>query len=146
MVIHQAISAAYAGRGVAHLTIPMDVIEAKADGAMTSVATLKPRSEIVPNAADIADLAQRIDGADNIVIMCGAGCRGAADELRLLSDRLQAPLIHSVKGKDIMPYDDPRWTRPTYCLAVSTNAHSPGHGLHRHPGGVKLKGPRFLGT
>ncbi len=41
--------------------------------------------------------------------MCGAGCHGAADELRDLSDRLKAPLIHSVKGKDIMPYDDPRW-------------------------------------
>ena len=41
--------------------------------------------------------------------MCGAGCHGAADELRALSDRLKAPLVHSVKGKDIMPYDDPRW-------------------------------------
>ena len=39
----------------------------------------------------------------------GAGCRGAADELRDLSDHLKAPLIHSVKGKDIMAYDDPRW-------------------------------------
>jgi len=27
----------------------------------------------------------------------------AADQLRALSDRLKAPLIHSVKGKDIMP-------------------------------------------
>ena len=46
-VIHQAIAAAYAGRGVAHLTLPQDVIEAKADGASSSVATLKPRPEIV---------------------------------------------------------------------------------------------------
>jgi pyruvate dehydrogenase (quinone) len=42
-VIHQAISAAYAGRGVAHLTLPQDVISARADGPITSVATLKPR-------------------------------------------------------------------------------------------------------
>ena len=41
--------------------------------------------------------------------MCGAGCHGAGEELRALSDRLKAPLIHSVKGKDIMPYDDPHW-------------------------------------
>ena len=41
--------------------------------------------------------------------MCGFGCHGAADELRALSDRLKAPLIHSVKGKDIMAFDDPRW-------------------------------------
>ena len=54
--------------------------------------------------------------------MCGAGCHGAAEELRALSDRLKAPLIHSVKGKDIMPFDDPRWmggigmigTKPVY--------------------------------
>jgi pyruvate dehydrogenase (quinone) len=54
--------------------------------------------------------------------MCGAGCHGAADVLRALSDKLKAPLIHTVKGKDIMPYDDPRWmgglgmigTKPVY--------------------------------
>jgi pyruvate dehydrogenase (quinone) len=108
-VIHQAISAAYAGRGVAHLTLPQDVIEAKAPGSISSIATLKPRGELAASTAEIAEVARRIDAADDVVIMCGAGCHGAADELRALSDRLRAPLIHSVKGQDIMPYDDPRW-------------------------------------
>jgi pyruvate dehydrogenase (quinone) len=108
-VIHQAIAAAYAGRGVAHLTLPQDIIAAKADGSVSSVATLKPRSELAASAADVGDIAGQIDEADSVVIMCGAGCHGAADELRALSDRLKAPLIHSVKGKDIMPYEDPRW-------------------------------------
>jgi thiamine pyrophosphate-dependent acetolactate synthase large subunit-like protein len=108
-VIHQAISAAYAGRGVAHLTLPQDVIAAKADGGIASVATLKPRPELAASAADVAEMARQIDAATNIVIMCGGGCQGAAEELRALSDRLKAPLIHSVKGKDIMPYDDTRW-------------------------------------
>ncbi len=108
-VIHQAISVAYAGRGVAHLTVPQDVFEAKADGAVSSVATLKPRPEIVPGEPDIGEIARRIDAAGSVVIMCGGGCYGAGDELRVLSDRLKAPLIHSVKGKDIMAYDDPRW-------------------------------------
>ena len=108
-VIHEAISAAYAGRGVAHLTLPQDVIAAKADGGVSSVATLKPRPEVIPSAEDVADIARRIDDAGSVVVMCGAGCQGAAEELRALSDRLRAPLIHSVKGKDIMPYDDPHW-------------------------------------
>src|ERR1700728_4786888 len=108
-VIHQAIATAYAGRGVAHLTLPMDVLTAKAGGSVSSVATLKPCPEISASEEDIAEIARRIDEAGSIVIMCGAGCHGAADELRALSDRLKAPLIHSVKGKDIMPYDDPRW-------------------------------------
>jgi pyruvate dehydrogenase (quinone) len=121
-VIHQAIAAAYSGRGVAHLTLPVDVISAKADGSVSSLATLKPRPEIIASEEDIAEIARRIDQAGSIVIMCGAGCHGAADELRALSDRLKAPLIHSAKGKDIMPYDDPRWmggigmigTKPVY--------------------------------
>src|SRR5580693_2660990 len=108
-VIHQAIAAAYAGRGVAHLTLPQDVIGAKAHGQVSSLATLKPRPQFAANEADIADIARRLDTADSVVVMCGAGCHGAADELRALSDRLKAPLIHSVKGKDIMPYDDPHW-------------------------------------
>jgi pyruvate dehydrogenase (quinone) len=108
-LIHQAIAAAYAGRGVAHLTVPVDVLTAKADGGVASIGTLKPSPEISASEDDIAEAARRIDGAGAIVIMCGAGCHGAAEELRALSDRLKAPLIHSVKGKDIMPYDDRRW-------------------------------------
>ena len=121
-VIHQAIAAAYAGPGVAHLTLPQDVLSAKADGAASSLATLRPQAEIVPNEHDVADIVRRIDAAENVVIMCGAGCRGAAELLRALSDRLKAPLVHSVRGKEIMAYDDPRWmgglgmigTRPVY--------------------------------
>jgi thiamine pyrophosphate-dependent acetolactate synthase large subunit-like protein len=108
-VIHQAIAAAYAGRGVAHLTLPQDVIAARAHSGISSVETLKPRSEFAASEQDITEMASRIDRADSVVILCGAGCHGAAADLCALSDRLKAPLIHSVKGKDIMPYDDPRW-------------------------------------
>jgi pyruvate dehydrogenase (quinone) len=121
-VMHQAIAAAYAGRGVAHLTLPQDVIAARAPGGVTSVATLRPRSELAPSEADIGEIVRSIEAAGSIVVLCGAGCRGAAEELRALSDRLKAPLIHTVKGKDIMTYDDPRWmggigmigTKPVY--------------------------------
>jgi thiamine pyrophosphate-dependent acetolactate synthase large subunit-like protein len=108
-VIHQAIAAAYSGPGVAHLTLPQDVLSSKAIGNASSVATLKPRGEVTPNEADIADIVSRIEAAGNVVIMCGAGCRGAADLLGELSDRLKAPLVHSVRGKELMAYDDPRW-------------------------------------
>src|SRR6201996_4448096 len=108
-VIHQAIAAAYAGRGVAHLTVPQDVFQAKAEGKVSSIATLKPRPEIIPNSDDVAEIVRRIDAASSVVIMCGAGSHGATEDLRALSDRLKAPLMHSVRGKDLMPFDDPRW-------------------------------------
>jgi pyruvate dehydrogenase (quinone) len=126
-VIHQAIAAAYAGRGVAHLTLPMDVISASVDGGISSVAMLKPRPEILASEADIAEIARRIDEAGSIVIMCGAGCHGSAGELRALSDRLKAPLIHSVKGKDIMTYDDPRWMGGIGMIGTKADYHAVMH-------------------
>src|ERR1700726_2109957 len=118
----ETISAAYAGPGVAHLTLPQDVFSAKAGGAPISVATLRPRSDFTASENDVAEVARRIDQVEKVVIMCGAGCRGAADLLRALSDRLKAPLVHSVRGKELMAYNDPRWmgglgmigTKPVY--------------------------------
>src|SRR5271168_1433674 len=58
--IHQAIAAAYAGRGVAHLTLPQDVIGARAHGQVSSLATLKPRPPFAANESDVAEIARRI--------------------------------------------------------------------------------------
>src|SRR3982075_15257 len=91
-VIHQAIAAAYAGPGVAHLTLPQDVLSEKASGAIPSVATLKPHPEFTANESDVDEIARRIDKAGSVVIMCGAGCRGAADLLAAVWDRLRGPL------------------------------------------------------
>ena len=121
-LIHQAIATAYAGRGVAHLTLPVDVSMASAEDSVSSLATLRPRSENIASEADIAEMARLIDRAGDIVVMCGAGCHGAVEELQALSDRLKAPVIHSMKGKDIMPYNHPCWmggigmigTKPDY--------------------------------
>jgi thiamine pyrophosphate-dependent acetolactate synthase large subunit-like protein len=108
-VFHQAIAAAYAGPGVAHVTLPQDVLAAKAEGEVPSVGTLKPRSEFSATERDVAEIARRIDNAERVVILCGAGCRDAADELRRLSGRLKAPLVHTLRGKELMAYDDPCW-------------------------------------
>jgi pyruvate dehydrogenase (quinone) len=67
-VIHQAIAAAYAGRGVAHLTLPVDVLTAKVNGSVAGMHTLKPPPEISASEADIVEMARRIDEAESIVI------------------------------------------------------------------------------
>ena len=126
-LIHQAISAAYAGPGVAHLTLPLDVMKAKADGGVSSVATLRPYPEFAASAEDITMMARQIDAAANVVIMCGNGCHGAADELRALSDRLKAPLIHSFRGKDIMAFDDPRWMGGIGMIGTKADYHAIMH-------------------
>jgi thiamine pyrophosphate-dependent acetolactate synthase large subunit-like protein len=121
-VIHQAIATAYAGPGVAHLTLPYDVLTESATHATPSIATLRPRNEILPSEADIDEAVRRIQDASKIVFLCGAGCRGSAELLAALSDHLSAPLVHTVRGKELMAFNDPRWmgglgmigTRATY--------------------------------
>jgi len=69
-----------------------------------SVATLRPRPNLRKRERR-REIARRIDKAGNVVIMCGAGCRGAADVLRALSD-VQGPACPYGRGKELMAYDD----------------------------------------
>ena len=61
----------------------------------------------VPAAADVDALATRLDAADRVMIMAGAGCRGAHHELMELADVLAAPVGHALRGKEFVQYDTP---------------------------------------
>lgn len=108
-VIREAIAAAYAERGVAHINVPPDVFAAKLSDTVPSIATLRPRPEIAPGPADIAEAARLIGEAGTIAIFCGHGCIGAGGELEQLADRLKAPLMHTFRAKEILPFDHPHW-------------------------------------
>jgi pyruvate dehydrogenase (quinone)/pyruvate oxidase len=108
-VFHQAIARAYGERDVAHINIPPDIFAAKVSGEVPSLATLRARAEVAPAPADMDAAARLIEDAKKVALFCGAGCRGAEAELTALSDHLRAPLMHTYRGKELLPYDDPRW-------------------------------------
>ncbi len=60
-VVHQAIAAAYAGPGVAHLTLPQDILSQPASGELRSVSTLAPRHDTVPDPSEVKELKRRIE-------------------------------------------------------------------------------------
>ncbi|MFZ2314699.1 MAG: thiamine pyrophosphate-dependent enzyme [Gammaproteobacteria bacterium] len=126
-VIHQAIAAAYAGSGVSHLVLPQDVLSASVNTDVPSLETLKPREPFAASDTDIQSMVKLIEQSNNIVILCGAGCHGEAEQLRELSDRLKAPLIHSVKGKDILPFDDHRWMGGIGMIGTKASYHAMMH-------------------
>ena len=107
--IQQAIAAAYAGPGVAHLSIPPDVFAASTSTSVPSIATLRPRPEVAPSPGHIAEAARLIGAAKTVAIFCGHGARGSQAELVALSERLAAPLLHTYRAKEMLPYDHPRW-------------------------------------
>ncbi|MBV9841249.1 MAG: pyruvate dehydrogenase [Sphingomonadaceae bacterium] len=108
-VIHQAIAEAYGGRGVAHISVPPDVFASKASAKVPSIATLRPRAGVAPSPTDVDQAVILIEQAKTVAVFCGFGCHGAEVELVQLAERLKAPLMHTYRAKDMLPYDDPHW-------------------------------------
>jgi pyruvate dehydrogenase (quinone) len=104
-----AIREAHSKRGVSVVVIPGDVALRPAEGVvMPEVAgLLPPEPTTAPVARDIARLADLLGGARRVTILCGSGCRGAHDELLALAERLQAPIVHTMRGKEHVEADNP---------------------------------------
>lgn len=70
------------------------------------------------SAAEVAEMAALCDAAARPVILAGGGARGAAQALRALAERLDAPVVMTISGRGILASDHP--------LAVNATAsHQP---------------------
>ncbi len=103
----EACHAALYGRGVAVLTIPHDIGTQDVDDVPFRVLPGPVETRTLPPEADLDRAMQWIDAAKKVTILYGEGCRRAPDQMCDLARRLQAPMIYSLKGKDLMPHDDP---------------------------------------
>jgi len=104
-----AIQAALAHRGVARLEIPSDVAPLRVPGNSMRHEIFSPHSEVLPSATDLEAAAAILDAASKVTIFSGSGCRGARDELVALAKKLNAPIVHALKGADVVPHDHPNW-------------------------------------
>ncbi|MCO8270785.1 pyruvate dehydrogenase [Actinoplanes sp. TRM 88003] len=94
-------------RGAAVLIMPGDVLAAEATeetGAGHAVAgpVLGAPSDYV-----IEDLAERINAAGTVAIFGGIGCTDAREQVLQLAEWLGAPVGHTLRGKDVLQYDNP---------------------------------------
>src|ERR1700749_4171646 len=104
-----AIREAVSKRGVSVVVIPGDVALQEAAPATLAVSdALLPRpAAIVPDAASLTRLAALLNEADPVTILCGSGCEGAHAELLELGERLKAPMVHTMRGKEHVEWDNP---------------------------------------
>ena len=105
-IIEKAIRVAVGERGVAVIVIPGD-IALKTTEAPTPRWTMPNPPIVRPSDADLAALASLLDAGSKVAMMCGAGCAGAHAEVVALADALGAPIIHSLRGKEHVEYDNP---------------------------------------
>jgi pyruvate dehydrogenase (quinone) len=101
-----AMRAAIEQRGVAVLVIPGDVALAEVADDRASVIT-RTRSIVVPSPAELEEAARLLNAAERVTILAGAGVEGAHDEVVALADRLGAPVVHALRGKEFIEHDNP---------------------------------------
>src|SRR5208337_1360746 len=60
-----------------------------------------------PSASDLDRLAAMLNGDSRVTLLCGSGCAGAHDELLALGEQLKVPMVHAMRGKEHVEWDNP---------------------------------------
>jgi thiamine pyrophosphate-dependent acetolactate synthase large subunit-like protein/nitrite reductase/ring-hydroxylating ferredoxin subunit len=103
-----AIKSAILNRDVAHLTFPDEIQELPSGGkkAKTSEGRITNR-QIAPPAEDFAKAAEVLKSAKRPVIIVGHGSRFHMDEIIVLAEELNCPILTTFKGKGQIPDSHP---------------------------------------
>ncbi len=105
-ILNRAMRVAVARRGVAVVVIPGDVALKPLEATVPQW-LLPARSRIRPNDSEVDRLAVLLNEGSRVTLFCGAGCAGAHAEVLSLAQKLKAPIVHSLRGKEFIEYDNP---------------------------------------
>ena len=115
-VVDLACRTALTYHGVAHVTIPVDVQEMKADKLRSKrnvphhTSDVAARSARLPADEDLRRAAELLNAGSKVAILAGRGALGAGDELERVADLLAAPIVKALLGKGVVPDDSPYTT------------------------------------
>jgi pyruvate dehydrogenase (quinone) len=104
-----AVRRAVLERAVSVVVIPGDVALRPAETAPT-----RTRSGLIPDEPVVAPADQALDrmadflnSAERVTLLCGAGCAGAHDELMRFAEAVKSPIVHAMRGKEHVEWDNP---------------------------------------
>jgi pyruvate dehydrogenase (quinone) len=111
-ILEMAMRAAVEERGVAVVVIPGEIFLQRADASGWASHPITPtRSVVRPDDESLRRAAEILNGAEAVTILGGAGVEGSHDELIQAATTLNAPIVHALRGKDFIEYDNPSTTR-----------------------------------
>src|SRR5271155_783552 len=106
-VLGIAMRTALTRRGVAVVVIPGDVAMRECYAPAISLGIESSASRLFPSDDELRKAADILNSARKITIIGGAGCEGAHAELMAAAERLKAPIVHTLRGKEFIEYDNP---------------------------------------
>ena len=121
-----AIREAVGKRGVSVIVIPGDVaLQQATDAPSPKIQGLLPaRPVVTPQPADLEQLAALLNGDRRVTLLCGAGCAGAHDQLVAIAERLKAPVVHALRGKEHVEWDNPYEVGMTGLIGFSSGYYA----------------------
>jgi pyruvate dehydrogenase (quinone) len=123
-VLEIAMQTAISRRGVAVVTLPGDVGLRDAVEQGPRLHFAEPKPTVRPSDDEIAELARILNQSKKTTILAGAGCAGAHAELIAIAGTLKAPIVHAMRGKEFVEYDNPFDVGMTGLLGFSSGYHA----------------------
>ena len=110
--------------GVSVLVIPGEVFtkDVSGGGAAPPIRMAKP--VVRPNDAELREAADILNAGKKITILGGAGCKGAHQELLATAEALKSPIVHALRGKEHIEYDNPYDVGMTGLIGFSSGYHA----------------------
>ena len=106
-VLEIAMQTAISKRGVSVIAIPGDVALRDAVEKGPRLHFSEPKPTVCPSDDELNILADLLIRTKKITILAGAGCAGAHAQLIELAGKLKAPIVHALRGKEFIEYENP---------------------------------------
>ena len=123
-VLEIAMQTALSRRGVSVIALPGDVALREAIEHRARRQFPEPKPRVCPSDDEMTALARTLNQSRKITILGGAGCAGAHAELIALARKLNAPIVHAMRGKEFIEYDNPFDVGMTGLLGFSSGYHA----------------------
>lgn len=123
-VLDIAIRQAVTKRGVSVVVIPGDVAMEKVDAFEPGRWLVPSVPVIVPRPDDVDRAVSLLDAADRVTILAGAGCAGAHDHVVRLAEILKAPVVHALRGKEHVEWENPYDVGMTGLIGFASGYHA----------------------
>jgi pyruvate dehydrogenase (quinone) len=123
-VLGIAMRTAIARQGVAVVIIPGDIALQPCNSQPLSLGFDHSPSATLPSSKTLRMMANTLNEARTVTILGGAGCAEARSELLEVAERLKAPIVHALRGKEFIEYDNPYDVGMTGLLGFSSGYHA----------------------
>jgi pyruvate dehydrogenase (quinone) len=123
-VLEIAMQTAISMRGVAVVILSGDISLLPAETSEPRLKFPTPRPSVRPSDGEIDKLAGILNGGQKVTILGGAGCAGAHAELIATALKLKAPIVHALRGKEFIEYNNPFDVGMTGLLGFSSGYHA----------------------